>query len=439
MNDWIRSAVLFALVAGLALFGCAENDSNPPSVLTGGTSGGGGTAGTPTIIVSDSICGRIGSPSGCFQSCSSDAQCADDTFCNNSQCDAYCTALGGQCESNQTCTRGRCVTMNSGTGGTGGAGGTGGTGGVCASKDINVDRVIPNIVLVVDRSSSMRWDFSGCNPSNGVGCANNLPWSFEPPSRWEALKAGLLDPLSGVLPGLQSIARFALDAFDNDGDGGTMCPRLLSADLALDNASTIQSVLDANNPGGGTPTAQAIQAVLQKVESATLPDGPTIFLLATDGEPTGCDTHDDAVDLSDTLNAIGDVAAAGYPTYVIGVGIASDNLRTMAQAGRPNDPNADYFPASDAGALADALHEIIGGQIPCKVQLQGQVDDGEAYRGTVVLNGTELEFENATRGWTVLPGGTELELLGSACDDWSSGLDASLSANFPCNVVLVLE
>ncbi|MEZ4288568.1 MAG: hypothetical protein R3A47_10590 [Polyangiales bacterium] len=194
--------------------------------------------------------------------------------------------------------------------------------------------------------------------------------------------------------------------------------------------------MNATGPGGGTPTAQAITAALSSVQSTTLPDGPTVFLLATDGEPTGCDTTSENSDRDDTIASIESAAAAGYPTYVIGVGISSGNLTLFAQAGRPNDPNADYYPASNANALSDALRSIITDQITCTVEVQGQVDVNKAHLGTVKLNDNTLDYDNATRGWRILPGGTELELLGTACDEWSSGDDASLTANFPCGVVL---
>ncbi|MEZ4288566.1 MAG: VWA domain-containing protein [Polyangiales bacterium] len=319
----------------------------------------------------------------------------------------------------------------------GGTGGTGGSGGTCGSVDVNVERVIPNIFLIVDRSASMRWDFKGCNSSPYCWLNGGIA-AYEPPSRWDALKAGLLDPSTGVLPELDSIARFALSAFDNVEGANPICPRLVTADLALDNASTIQSLLDSNPPSGGTATAQAISAVLDEVQSMTLPDGPTIFLLATDGEPTGCgDTSPTVQDFNDTIAAIDDVAAAGFPTYVIGVGIASSKLSAMAQAGRPNDPNADYFPASNSTALSNAFHDIIGAQIPCTVEVQGTVDIEKAYLGTVMLNDVALEYGNGTRGWTMLDDGVTLELLGTACDDWTTQSDASLTANFPCGVVVL--
>ncbi|MEZ4288565.1 MAG: hypothetical protein R3A47_10575 [Polyangiales bacterium] len=117
MRLLFRFPILLALLY-VPIWGCA-NDSGVPFV-TGGTGGDGGVGGAAGVggmggvIVSDSICGGVTAPDGCGVNCSSDAQCSQDTFCLNGECDAFCADAATDCDAGQMCTRGRCVTMNTG-------------------------------------------------------------------------------------------------------------------------------------------------------------------------------------------------------------------------------------------------------------------------------------------------------------------------------------
>jgi uncharacterized protein YegL len=96
--------------------------------------------------------------------------------------------------------------------------------------------------------------------------------------------------------------------------------------------AAIEASLDAHQPSGGTPTRPALEGAMQHAQAwAAMPanaDHKVIVVLATDGEPTGCDAND-----------IGDVVAvaqSGLPeilTFVIGVGSELVALNQVAAAG----------------------------------------------------------------------------------------------------------
>jgi hypothetical protein len=98
-------------------------------------------------------------------------------------------------------------------------------------------------------------------------------------------------------------------------------------------APKIVASVGAHNPGGGTPTTPALQGAQQYALgwAAAHPDRKTIVVLATDGDPSGCQG-----------NAVTDVAAVAssafnnalsVQTFVIGVGSSLTSLNQIAAAG----------------------------------------------------------------------------------------------------------
>ncbi|MGB3051644.1 MAG: hypothetical protein WBB42_11635, partial [Polyangiales bacterium] len=120
--------------------------------------------GEGTIRLQDlpSICGEEGAPEGCGETCMSDTGCDAGTYCDNGLCIAVCTPEGEQCGSAGDCTsNGRCVPVF------GDGGVIASDGSVCGELELATDRVIPNIMVIVDRSGSMRRDFEGDCPFTG--------------------------------------------------------------------------------------------------------------------------------------------------------------------------------------------------------------------------------------------------------------------------------
>jgi hypothetical protein len=97
-------------------------------------------------------------------------------------------------------------------------------------------------------------------------------------------------------------------------------------------AVAIAASIGAHTPTTATPTSAALQGAVDhaKTWAQAHPGHVVIALLATDGDPTECDTS------LPNINAIASTAAAGnpsIPTFVIGVGSSLTALNGIALAG----------------------------------------------------------------------------------------------------------
>jgi len=125
------------------------------------------------------------------------------------------------------------------------------------------------------------------------------------------------------------------------------------------------SNLAAHRLGGGTPTRPALEGALQSVNAwATQhPDRKALLVLATDGEPSGCD--------SNTPQDVADVAANALAgphairTFVIGVGSSLVSLNLVAQAGGTDHAFLVDTGGDVAKEFADALDQIRGAASSC--------------------------------------------------------------------------
>ncbi len=384
-----------------------------------------------------SICGEAGAPEGCGEACLSDSACGAGTFCDDGICIAVCTPEGGQCGTAGECiANGRCVPVL-------GDGGVTSDGSVCGELEVNTDRVIPNIMIIVDRSGSMLRDFEGDCPFTGDGCpSSGTPNPDYDQGRWDAVQDALVGT-NGLVRRLDAVARFGLTLYWKPGEDppemsdGEMCASTDGVGFgpSLDNADAIELRFTVNDPGGYTPTAEAISSVTQSLTVRPPPEGPTAYLLATDGLPNGCDQSGGSGDRNNSVTAVREAFIRGIETYVLGVNFDDDHLQDLANAGRGVASGATLWTADSVAELQSALEQIVSQNIPCTVSLtDGTIDTAQACEGEVRLNGELLTCNDAERGWRAIDGNT-VELTGSACTDWRRG-DADLEAVFPCYVLV---
>jgi len=248
---------------------------------------------------------------------------------------------------------------------------------------------------------------------------------------------------NGLVRRLDSIARFGLTLYWKPGEDppsmsdGAMCASTdgVAFSQSLDNADSIAASFAGNSPGGFTPTAEAIEAVTSSLIGAPPPEGPTVYLLATDGAPNGCDEDGGAVDRSNSVAAVERAFDLGIETFVLGVNFDDSHLQDLANAGQGVGSGATLWTADSVSELQADLEQIVVQNIPCTVSLtDGVIDIAKACEGTVRLNGELLTCNDGGRGWQAVDGST-IELTGSACQDWRGG-DAELQAVFPCDVVV---
>ena len=385
-----------------------------------GTEGASTFEGGPCETVYKGLCGGA---------CTTDDTCAAGLHCSaDKQCTAACTPGGGECAQGTCTARGQCFF---GTGSGFGEGGLtdGGGGGPDACIDLVVDltKVTPTVMLLVDQSSSMTIDFGGV-------------------TRWNAVRGALMDVNGGIVKSLENDVRFGLALYTRQGpfpQGADTCPRLPTIAAAISNHTQINDFYKNENPIQGTPTGESIDKLIGRKGgvlvdggfASLLSPGPKVLVLATDGEPDTCANGDDVT--NGRLLAVSAAQAAfqaGIRTYVIAVGdsIAAAHLKEMANAGAGQPlatGTATPFTTGNRQEFVNAMNEIIFGVRSCVFTLGGSVTPGNEARGSVTLEGAPLAYQ-APDGWR-LNTPSELEVLGTSCTKLKT-TNGKLAVSFPC-------
>lgn len=263
----------------------------------------------------------------------------------------------------------------------------------CGASPFGAEPVKVNMLVVLDRSGSMSFNFDAST------------------ARWPATKASLTSALSAV----QNDIAFGLQLFPS-GDGcvmpGASDPLTVPLAAGTESVPAITTALDAATPGGGTPTAAALGRALSYFAGAEL-EGERYVLLVTDGGPgcnsaLSCDTStcmvhmegrcdvakpeaccstnccDPKAELGTQLNCLDDTATlgqiqalrtAGISTFVVGIPGSetfADYLDAFAVAG--GVPNAagptSYFAVDAPAALTTVLSSITKSLVTtCRLQL----------------------------------------------------------------------
>jgi hypothetical protein len=70
----------------------------------------------------------------------------------------------------------------------------------------------------------------------------------------------------------------------------------------------------------------------------------------------------------------------------------------------------------------------------CTFAISGSVDANQAAEGTVLLDGQPLTFDDPN-GWSLVDDKT-MKLNGTACDTFLDDPTVTLTAQFPCGVII---
>lgn len=297
-------------------------------------------------------------------------------------------------------------------------GGGGSDTGSCADADVKFEPQIPTVLLLIDQSGSMTEDFGNTD-------------------RWQAVYDALLDPQDGLVAELEGQIRFGMALYTSfEGNEGGECPVITATAPAMNNYGPIADSYEASKPEDETPTGEAIAAVTPTLVMDPS-EGNKIIVLATDGEPDTCAEPNPQNGQGESVAATAAAFEQGVRLYVISVGneVSDEHLQDVANAGvgaGPGDPDAPFYKADDAQALADAFAEIVDGVRDCKLSLDGKVADGEEDKCTVSVNGMSVPRGDED-GWK-LNNASEVELVGDACDAIQSG-EVQVSIKCACGVV----
>lgn len=343
----------------------------------------------------DPSCSAACDPSASPSTCAAGFHCRLDN-----KCYAFCTQGGGECGDGLTCSDdGRCITN--------GIDAAPQPDADCPAVNFTAMPTVPSIQLVIDRSGSM-----------GGG-------------RWTSLKDALVNPTTGVVKTLEAKAYFGATIFP----GVNACNALdQTAARVLNGAAALKTLLDANGPSGSTPTGLAMTMAIQSFMGAGAPPAgsPPIIVLATDGDPNSCDGATNGQ--TDSINAAAAAHAAGIDVYVLGMNLGASqlaNLQAVANAGS-GTTNATVYLGDNPAQLKAAFDTIINGVVSCQLDLSGNINVTQAANGEVKLNGRILMFGTE---WNAVDENT-IELVGAACTELKNTASPSVTAKFPCGVVV---
>jgi Mg-chelatase subunit ChlD len=140
---------------------------------------------------------------------------------------------------------------------------------------------------------------------------------------------------------------------------------------------TVIRDINAHEIGGGTPTRPALEGALEYLGqwADQHPERKPLLILATDGEPVGCD--------SNTPQDVADVAARALAgpnairTFVIGVGSSLISLDLVAQAGGTDHAFLVDTSGDVAKEFGDALDTIRGAAASCDFSIPEQTSGAD--------------------------------------------------------------
>jgi hypothetical protein len=288
----------------------------------------------------------------------------------------------------------------------------------CGISSSNLTKDASDLLIVLDRSSSMNWDIAKssttCNP-NSTTCKQ----------RWATTTSALNSVLSS--PVAVDI-NWGLKLYASNDECTVM--EEMEVPISGNNAGKVKQAIAIQRPGSRTPTRLAVNAATNYLKNVD--DNHTkSILLATDGEPncaasaSGRPGNNTTSDVKGTIAAITAAAAAGFKVYVVGIGPEADNLDEFAQAGGTNH----FYAATTPEALATALESIVGQVASCTYSL-GKVPPDPNNIG--VYLDKKLVPREAVNGWTLAPGNATVIFSGNYCDGIKNATYKNVQVLFGC-------
>jgi hypothetical protein len=299
----------------------------------------------------------------------------------------------------------------------------------CGGEAVAFDYRPPNVLLVFDRSCSMRRRLDdtsqfGTGPEDGR-------------TRWNTAREAVLD----LLDRFGTRAFWGLMAFPDPREG---CGDPVDAEVAPGpgTASMIEAALrssdvqpfglcgldnsDTTTQPRQTPTEDALTSARDLSELSD-PTRASFAIVVTDGG-VSCGVSDAALE---TLAA--SLRDRGIPVGVIGfaTGSAEGSLEAIASQGgfaRPGGPPS-YYVAEDRADLDLVLDEIARRVVSCELSLSSTPPDPSML--FVNVNDTPLP-EDPSDGWSYDASANRLTFNGEACERLRSGDVRRINVSFGC-------
>jgi hypothetical protein len=322
-----------------------------------------------------------------------------------------------------------------------GGGGNGSMTNSCGEQIHEAAKLPPDILIVLDRSGSMDNDIAdkGCNGKQSGNCGANSKW-------------GLLTPaIKQVVAATETTVNWGLKFFADPGNNSCSVNNSASVPIgAMSSAAISAAIAGQTNASGGisngsrTPTRLAMNGARTYISSVKT-ENPKYILLATDGLPNcmpgASDTTTD--DSAGAIQSVKDAAAAGIPTFVVGMatagtGTADTTLSSMATAGgyaKAGSPS--YYSVSTASEFVAVLQNLVTVAATCTFAVgTPPTDDGTTSRSQIDVSGDGALIPRDTghtNGWDYTDSTmTSIVVYGETCDKIKSGTIDNVSVKFRC-------
>lgn len=386
---------LLATMITIVIGACGPSSGGMGGGDDDGDGSGGGSDGAPPATCTnasdcggDQVCNPDDNHCASGVPCSTADECGNGGVCNGTTCEP--NTSGGECVGDESCLAGE--TCNEGHCG-------------CNGVAFQAEPVVPNMLIVFDRSNSM----------NQAGGGGKTKWTIAK----EALNLLLDDHGTNV--------RFGLDMFaaNNDCAAGNV-----NVGVGDNTAGTISDTIADASAASNTPIRSTMSA-LRSYAGLKDTNHPNYVLLITDGEESCSGLFDDppSTPVQQLRNQTPSVK-----TFVVGFGsgVSAGQLNDIAvKGGTALAGPTKYYQANDAAQLSDALDTILGTVLSCSYTLDQVPEDlGELY---VYEDDAPIGQDTThANGWDYDPATGELTFYGAACDALESGSVTDLSIVYGC-------
>jgi len=290
----------------------------------------------------------------------------------------------------------------------------------CGGQDLAADDCHSQIMIVLDRSCSMKQAITGSQTT-----------------KWMAAVAALHDALATYPDDL----RWGLTMFpDTTGESCAQdaIPFALADHQAPALDTLLQSALDTTNalyPAQGPCVTNIDTGVEQAATdpSLAMTDRKSYLMLVTDGGQSSCTLGGGA---AGAVSAVGDLATNhGVTTFVVGFGssVNATELDNLAAAGGAPQPGAHkYFQADNAAALDATIAGIASQAVSCQITVNPAPPDASQlyvwfdHTTSVPRDPTDMQ------GWDYDPVTQTVTLYGSYCDQLRNHTVSAINIVFGC-------
>ena len=309
---------------------------------------------------------------------------------------------------------------------------------VCDEDDFAIARVIPDMLIVLDRSNSM-FDDGYWNPARDAIYAVTGALDFE---IWFGLMIFPNVTGAGICSGLSNQCEPGHEPVVGVGEG---------------NAFNILDSLGAMVTCGGTPIAVTLQNARAYLDTLAADDHPKFVLLVTDGAPNcndalpggsctctnpmgGCILNpSNCLDDVRTISIIEDMRAAGIQVFVMGIGTSTwmGTLDAMAAAGG----TGSAFLAEDTAAISTTFEEIAGSVATCEFDMRPPSPLADPMLVNFYFDGTPVPGDadgTCDAGWAWMDAEhTRIQFCGDYCNSIMTHAVTEITATWGCPTILI--